>query len=72
MTLKAKPPCEHGLTDEIEITDKTVIEDYRHRTSSTIYGYWCREHQAFGSHMVKKKNVEFPVRETTAPKAANA
>jgi len=70
--LRAKPPCEHGLSDLVEITDRSVIEDYRHRTHTTIYGFWCREHSAFGSHMVKLKNHQFPVRESTAPPAANA
>jgi hypothetical protein len=72
MSFESKPPCEHGLTDDTEITTKTVVDDYRHRTHSVIYGFWCKTHQSFGSHLVKNKNVEFPARETTAPPAANA
>lgn len=72
MAFESTPPCEHGLTDDTEITDKSVVDDYRHRTSTTIYGYWCKGHNSFGSHMVKLKNVKFPARETTAPPAANA
>jgi hypothetical protein len=72
MSFESKSPCKHGLTDDTEITDKSVIDDYRHRTHTEIYGYWCKGHGSFGSHMVKKKDVVFPARETTAPKAANA
>lgn len=68
--LKAKSPCEHGLNDEVEITDKTVLDDYRHRTHTVVYGYWCRTHGAFGNYMVKEVNYQFPPRETTAPPAA--
>lgn len=69
---KAKQPCEHGLSDQVEITDRTLVEDYRHRTRTVIWGYYCTAHQAFGSYMSKETNVAYPPRESTAPPAANA
>lgn len=66
---RTKPTCRHGIGDNVEVTDKTVTEDYRHRTRTIIYGYWCPEHQSFGHCTMKYTNVEFPPRESTAPRA---
>ncbi len=51
--------CVHGLSDSVEITDRTIVEDFRHRTRSTIYGYFCQQHGMFGSHMVMETDVDF-------------
>ena len=62
--------CTHGLSDAVEITSKAVIENYRYKTRSTCFGYWCQQHQAFGTFTVEETEVQYPVRESTAPDPA--
>jgi hypothetical protein len=63
---KRKLPCEHGLTDACEVTDQTVISDFRHGSRTAVTGYWCREHQAFGSWAMRER---IPRRVLTGPDA---
>jgi hypothetical protein len=51
--------CRHGLTDNVQVTDETVIKDYRYGTQQTTWGYWCLEHQQFGLHSHMQHNVDF-------------
>lgn len=41
--------CQHGLTDQVEIEVKTVTEDRKMRTKTTIVTYKCLEHGRHGT-----------------------
>lgn len=61
-----KKPCTHPLDDASELTDLSVIKDFRHGTIQTTAGYWCRRDQAFGLWTTKGR---IPRRVLTGPDA---
>lgn len=44
----AETPCSHALNDFSDLTDSTVVKNYRYGKETRILGYFCREHQSFG------------------------
>lgn len=47
--LAPRSPCEHPVTDRVEITDITETKNFRYGQRQVISGYYCLEHRSFGS-----------------------
>ncbi len=41
--------CTHGLTDQVTMTVRTTVEDFRLRTKIQIISYKCEEHGRYGT-----------------------
>lgn len=44
--------CDHGLNDRVRLSARSVVEDFDTGVKTTIYRYWCEDHQAYGTHSI--------------------
>ena len=40
--------CDHGLTDDCDMTYRMLTEDFIRGKKSTVVGYWCKTHNKHG------------------------
>jgi hypothetical protein len=44
--------CQHPLNDACDLKTSIPVNNHETRERSTIYGYFCREHDKFGHYVV--------------------
>jgi hypothetical protein len=45
--------CEHGLNDQVDVEQETRLTNYKVKQRTTIFTYYCREHERHGSFTAK-------------------
>lgn len=52
MTPTRSSVCNHGISDDVDITDKTVVTNEERGTRAMVIGYYCHQHGRHGFHKV--------------------
>ncbi len=58
------PGCTHGISDDVVLSFRHVVEDFFRGTKVTVLGYECPEHGRHGTHTVHEatRKTEAPAR----------
>jgi len=60
--------CDHGMTDDCDMTYRMLTEDFIRGIKSTTVGYWCKTHDKHGTckYQEAARMMKLP-KETTEP-----